>query len=174
MNTKKLVLSAMFIALGLLLPFLTGQVPEIGNKLLPMHIPVLISGFVLGGPYGLIIGLIVPLLRSVTFGMPPLYPVALAMSFELAAYGFFAGFFYKLLPKKSVFIFVTLILAMLLGRVVWGAVMLLIMGLGNMPFSRAFFINAAVINAVPGIVLQIVLIPIIILALKRARLIVNG
>ena len=63
-STKKLVLSALFIALGIVLPFFTGQVPQIGNMLLPMHIPVLICGFVCGAPYGLTVGLITPLLRS--------------------------------------------------------------------------------------------------------------
>ncbi|MGI6362987.1 MAG: ECF transporter S component [Bacillota bacterium] len=100
-TTKKIVLAGLFLALGLLLPSLTGQIPSIGKRLLPMHIPVLLAGFALGGPYGLIVGLITPVLRSALFGMPPLFPNAAAMSFELAAYGLLAGLLYKVLPKQE-------------------------------------------------------------------------
>ena len=84
-STKKLTLSAAFLGLGLVLPFLTGQVPQVGSMLLPMHIPVLLCGIICGWEYGLAVGAILPLLRSVIFGMPPMYPTALAMTFELAA-----------------------------------------------------------------------------------------
>jgi thiamine transporter ThiT len=88
-TTKKMVLSALFIALGLVLPFFTGQIPQIGSRLLPMHIPILLCGFVCGAPFGLAAGFITPLLRSLIFGMPPMMPTAVAMAFELAAYGLF-------------------------------------------------------------------------------------
>ena len=90
-STKSLTLSAMLLALALVLPFLTGQIPEIGSMLLPMHIPVLLCGFLCGWQWGLIVGFIAPLLRSVLFGMPPMVNVAIPMAFELAAYGAFAG-----------------------------------------------------------------------------------
>lgn len=89
-STRDLVLAAFFLALGLLMPFLTAQIPSLGARLLPMHIPVLICGFVLGGPMGLIVGFITPLLRSLLIGMPPMFPTAVAMAFELAAYGLLA------------------------------------------------------------------------------------
>ena len=88
-NLRNLCLSAMFLALAFVLPFLTGQIPEIGNMLCPMHIPVLLCGFVCGSPWGFAVGLIAPILRSVTIGAPTLFPRAVAMAFELAAYGFF-------------------------------------------------------------------------------------
>jgi riboflavin transporter FmnP len=171
--TKKLVLAGLFLALGLTLPFLTGQIPDIGKMLLPMHLPVLIAGFVLGAPWGLAIGIIVPVLRSLLFSMPPMFPFAVAMSFELAAYGFFAGLFYKLLPKKNIYIYASLVLAMLLGRVVWGGVSWLLYGLKDAAFSWQAFAAGAFINAVPGIILQIILIPVIIIGLKQAKLIEN-
>ena len=96
----KISFSSICIALGIILPFLTGQIPEIGSMLLPMHIPVLICGFICGWKYGLLVGLITPLLRSVSFGMPPIYPTAIAMSFELAAYGFISGLLFKIVNKK--------------------------------------------------------------------------
>lgn len=169
-NTKKLVISGVCLALCLLLPFLTGQIPKIGNLLLPMHLPVLICGFIAGPVYGLLVGLIAPILRSLLFGMPPLMPTAAAMAFELAAYGFLTGLLYQKLPKKPAYAYVSLIGAMLGGRIVWGvAAFLLNSALGN-PFTLAIFMAGAFTNAVPGIILQLVIIPPIVLALKKAGL----
>lgn len=173
-STRKLTFSGLFLALGLLLPFLTAQIPNIGQMLLPMHIPVLICGFVCGWPYGLIVGFITPVLRSVLFGMPPMLPHAVAMAFELAAYGFVTGLLYKLLPKKNAFVFVTLIISMLSGRAVWGAASYILYTLSGSAFTWEIFMGGAVLNAIPGIVLQIILVPAIIIALKRARLMANG
>ena len=95
---RKMVFSAMFLAIALLLPFLTGQIPEIGSMLLPLHLPALLCGFVCGWPWGLATGFLAPLLRSVLFGRPLLFD-AVAMAFELAAYGAAAGFLYRRSPK---------------------------------------------------------------------------
>lgn len=170
MNIKKLTLSAMFLALCLVLPFFTVQVPQIGSALLPMHLPVLICGFVCGWPYGLVVGFIAPLLRFVLFGMPPIFPVGVAMAFELATYGFMTGALYKALPKKTYNIYVTLIISMIMGRVVWGGVQYLIAGFQNTAFTFQIFMAGAFLNAIPGIVLQLILIPVIIIALKKAKL----
>lgn len=166
-NTKKLVLSALFLALGLVLPFLTGQIPEIGSALLPMHIPVLICGFVCGWPYGLSVGLITPILRSFLFGMPPL-PTAIAMAFELATYGAITGLLYKLLQKSKLRTYISLLGAMIAGRLVWGVISFVIYGIQQSAFTWQIFLNGALLTAIPGIILQIVLIPIIILALEKA------
>ena len=91
---KNLVLSALFIAIGITLPFLTGQLKIIGKMLLPMHLPVMLCGLICGWQYGLICGIITPLLRSVLFGMPLLFPSAAAMSVELAVYGSVIGLLY--------------------------------------------------------------------------------
>src|SRR5690606_3692640 len=104
-TTRKLVLAGLFIAIGLVLPFITGQIPEIGKQLLPMHIPVLIAGFVIGWKYGLVVGFIVPILRSLIFLMPPMFPTAVAMSFELAAYGCLTGLLYDKFPKENSYIY---------------------------------------------------------------------
>ena len=87
LSVKEIVLAGFFLALGIVLPFLTMQIPSFGSMLLPMHIPVILCGFICGGPLGLIVGFIVPLLRSALFSMPPMFPTAIAMAFELAAYG---------------------------------------------------------------------------------------
>ena len=121
LSMKKMVTSAICLALCLVLPFLTGQIPQIGAMLSPMHIPVLLCGFLCGPLWGAVVGITAPLLRSVLFGMPRLFPTAIAMCFELCAYGFFAGFLYRRMPKKPWRVYAALICAMILGRLVWGA-----------------------------------------------------
>ncbi len=167
---RKLVFAAMFLALAYVLPFLTGQIPQFGNMLCPMHLPVLLCGFICGPWYGLAVGLIAPILRSLTLGMPPLFPTAVAMCFELGAYGLFAGLFYKLFPKKPGYIYVALILAMILGRIVWGGVMFLLTAMGKAKFGLAAFWTNGIVNALPGIALQIVAVPLIVMAFKKAKL----
>lgn len=163
----KMVLAAMLLALSLVLPFLTGQIPQIGSALCPMHIPVLLCGFFCGPWYALAVGFIGPLLRFMLFGMPPIMPTGIAMCFELAAYGLVAGLLYKKLPKKKGFIYVALICAMLCGRVVWGVARVVLFGLGKSEFGWAAFMSGAFLNAIPGIILQIILIPIIVMALGK-------
>lgn len=172
-TTRQLVLSGFFIVLGLLLPLVTGQIPSIGSMLLPMHIPVLLCGFICGGPAGLLVGFILPLFRSLLFGMPPMYPTALAMAFELAAYGFLAGWLYRALPKKIPFIYITLIISMIIGRIIWGGVSLVLFSLAGNAFTWTIFLAGAVVNAIPGIILQVVLVPLVIISLKKAKLMPN-
>lgn len=168
-NIKKMTLAGILLAATLLLPFLTGQIPQIGSMLSPMHIPVLICGFVCGWQYGFIVGAVAPILRFLCFGMPPLFPVGLAMSFELAAYGVCAGLFYRALPRKTINIYVSLILSMFVGRIVWGAAMFGIATVSSVNFSIQAFIAGAFINAVPGIIAHIIVIPPIVIALKKGN-----
>ncbi|MBO4913763.1 MAG: ECF transporter S component [Oscillospiraceae bacterium] len=172
-KTQKMVYSALYLAIALALPFITGQIPEIGAMLSPMHIPVLLCGFVCGWQWGMAVGLIAPLLRSALFGMPTLYPTAIAMTFELAAYGALAGILYRLLPKKTLYVYVTLILAMIGGRIVWGAARYALAGLSGSEFPISAFFAGAVLNAIPGIILHIVLIPVLVLVLEKAKLTLN-
>jgi len=167
-NTRNLVVAAICLALALVLPFLTGQIPQIGSALSPMHIPVFLCGFLCGPVYALIVGVLAPVLRSVLFGMPPMYPTAVAMCFELAAYGLFSGLLYKMLPKKNINIYVALILAMILGRIVWGIAMMLLLSFGDTAFTWQVFISGAMLNAIPGIILHILIIPPIVIALKKS------
>ncbi len=163
----KLTLSAMFLALAFVMPFLTGQIPQIGSMLCPMHIPVLLCGFFCGAPWGLAVGLLAPLLRSFTLGMPPMFPTAFCMAFELATYGFMAGWLYNKLPKKKVNVYVALLGAMITGRLVWGAVMFACMGLDASKFGWAAFAAGAFVNAIPGIIVQIILIPVLVIILEK-------
>lgn len=169
----KLVYSAVCLALAMILPFLTGQVPQIGSMLSPMHIPVFLCGFLCGWPYGLLVGLIAPPLRFLIFGMPPIFPTGVAMAFELATYGALSGILYRILPKKIPNIYLTLILSMIGGRIVWGIVQFVLANLQNTTFLFSAFIAGAITKALPGIVLHILLIPILIIALRKANLILN-
>ena len=167
-KTYKLVLTALFLALCLVLPFVTGGIPTIGNMLLPMHIPVLLCGLLCGWPYGLVIGFVAPLLRSVLFGMPPIYPVALAMAFELAAYGLIIGLVYTALHKRGLAgLYGSLLVAMVGGRLVWGVAEVVLLGMAGNAFTLQAFLSGALLTAVPGIVLQLVLIPAVVVALDR-------
>lgn len=172
-NIKTLTQAAFFLALGLVLPFLTGQIPEIGSALLPMHIPVLICGYICGWKYGLLVGFITPLLRSSLFGMPPIMTAA-AMAFELAAYGTVTGILYRRLPNFKGRIYISLICAMIIGRIIWGAASIAIYGLSDAAFTWEIFLAGALQGAVPGIILQVVLIPILMIALEKSGAIKNN
>lgn len=164
---RNLTLSAMFLALAYVMPFLTGQIPQIGAMLCPMHIPVLLCGFFCGAPWGLGVGFIAPLLRSFVLGMPPMFPTAFCMAFELAAYGFVAGWLHYKMPKKKVNVYIALLVAMVIGRLVWGLVMFACMGFEISKFGLSAFLGGAVLNAVPGIILQIILVPILVITLEK-------
>ena len=163
---RKIVLAGLMIALAIILPFATGQIPQIGSMLLPMHIPVLLCGFICGWKYGLAVGFIVPLLRSMMFSMPPMM-TAIAMAFELAAYGAITGLLYKVLPGKKAKVYISLIAAMLVGRIVWGLVSLVIYGLTNAVFTWQIFIGGALLNAIPGIILQLIVVPALVLVIEK-------
>ena len=169
-TVKKLVIAAVCLALCMVLPFLTGQIPQIGQALSPMHIPVLLCGFLCSWPLAALVGFVAPLLRYVLFGMPPLFPTGVAMAFELATYGLISALLYRALPKKTVNIYVSLIGAMLAGRGVWGLVRWVRAGLTSAEFTFQMFLAGAFTSAVPGLICHIVLIPIIVLALKKAKL----
>lgn len=175
MNTKTkspardLVLAALFLALAFVLPMITGHVPQIGNMLCPMHFPVLLAGFVLGGPWGLALGFIAPLLRSLLFGMPPMFPIAISMAFEMAAYGAVSGWMYRKVPHTLPMTYATLVTAMVAGRLVWGAVRFVLAGLTGSGFPFSAFLSGALLTAIPGIIAQLILIPLIVTALKKAK-----
>ena len=166
----KTVYAAMFLALSYVMPFLTGQIPEIGSMLCPMHVPVLLCGFICGWPWGLAVGFVAPLLRSLTLGMPPLFPTAVCMAFELAAYGVVAGLMHKILPRKKISIYGSLFVSMVVGRIVWGCAMLICTGIKGGSFTLAAFVAGAFTKAIPGIIAQIILVPIIVMVLENAKI----
>ncbi len=171
-SIRNLTLTAMLMAVGVVLPFFTGQIPRIGNMLLPMHIPIFLCGLLCGWKYGAAAGFILPLFRSVLFGMPVLFPTAAAMAFELMTYGLVAGWLYERSRRQSVIaLYRSLLPAMLAGRIVWGMVQMLFLGLGQRAFTWEIFMAGAFLNAVPGIALQLVLIPLVMVALNRTGIV---
>lgn len=166
-----LVLASMFLAIGLLLPFLTGQLKAIGSMLLPMHIPVILCGLICGWQYGAAVGFILPLLRNLLFGMPPM-PGAISMAFELCTYGLVVGLLYGISKWKCIIsLYRSMIIAMLAGRVVWGVAQIIVLGIKGGSFTFEAFMAGAFLNAIPGIILQLVFIPVLMVALDRTGMV---
>ena len=162
----------MFLAIGLILPFFTGQIPAIGKMLLPMHIPVLLCGLICGWQCGLLVGFLLPLMRSFLFAIPVMYPAAVAMAFELASYGLLSGLLFGRSRWQCIrSLYHCLLLAMLGGRLVWGIVEVLLLGIGTDGFTWSAFLSGAFLNAIPGIILQLVLIPGVMLTLDKTHLV---
>lgn len=171
-QSKRLSVASMCLATGLLLPFLTGQIPQIGMMLLPMHLPVLLCGFICGWKWGLVVGAILPPLRFVLFGMPPIYPTGVAMMFELATYGAVAGFLYGRSRWQCLLaLYKCLIVAMLAGRAVLAVAEMVLLGFGAEGFTWTFFLTETFVTGFPGIVLQLVAVPAIMAALNRTGLV---
>ena len=159
-NTKRIVLAGLFLALGMALPFLTGQIKEIGDSLLPMHLAVMLCGLICGYKYGFAVGIMLPFLRSLLFGMPPLYPNAVWMAFELATYGLVIGLLYVKFKNKSTrYVYLSLVVSMIAGRVVWGIAKAILLGISGKSVTLYALFVSGVIDAIPGIILQLLLIP---------------
>jgi len=167
---KQMILASMFIAIGMLLPFLILGSPQLGTVFLPMHIPVLLAGLILGPKYGILVGVITPLFRSVLFQMPPMVPTALMMAIELPIYALVIGMAKRLLPSTYIYIYVSLGIALLIGRIAYGVAGFLIYPILGLSFSLNTFLVGAFITGLPGVAIQIVLIPPLFHYLKHARI----
>ncbi len=167
-RTKKLVLAALLLALGVVLPAATHSIPNAGSVLLPMHIPVLLCGLTCGWQYGLTCGLLAPALSHLITGMPPA-AVLPSMACELAAYGLISGLSTRFIHmgKRMVDLYLQLIASMLIGRAVYGAMNALVFRAGA--YSMEVFLTAAFVTAMPGIIIQLILLPMLVLALEKAR-----
>ena len=169
-TTKKIAVSAVCLALCYVLPFLTANNQVLGNALCLMHLPVFVCGFVCGAPYGAIVGLVAPLLRSLTIGMPPIL-VAVSMAVELCVYGAVSGLMNSKLHEKTWHIYISLATAMIVGRIAAGASKLALLVAGEIKnYTLGAFFTAYFASAIPGIILQLVLVPAIVFALKKAML----
>lgn len=169
-RSKQLVFAGLCAAIGVALPLAFHTIPNAGSIFLPMHIPVLICGFLCGPAYGLLCGIVTPIVSSLATGMPPA-AILPGMVCELATYGLMTGLLFRLLRGRArgARIYLTLIGAMLCGRLVSGALNALIFRAGK--YSLQVWLTASFVTALPGIILQLALIPVLLLALERARLI---
>ncbi len=164
----KLTTAALFLALALLLPSLTMQLDTIGNMLLPMHLPILLCGLICGKKYGAFAGAAAPILRSFLFGMPNLYPRALAMAVELMAYGFICGWVYSKFKRKNIgAVYAALGVALPAGRILWAIAQILLLGFDFKVFTFSYFLAETILNAIPGILLQLTLIPAILAIIQK-------
>ncbi len=167
-NIRKLTLSAMFLAIGIILPMLTGQVPEIGSMLLPMHIPVFLCAFICGWEYATPMAFFLPLIRTLLFGRPNLYPEAIAIAFELAAYAFVCGFIYSIVRRRNMgTAYISLVISMICGRAVRAFVQMILLKLVGLTFSLSSFFTAVIVSAIPGMILQLAIIPTLAISLER-------
>jgi len=166
---KKMVLTAACAALCVVVPMAFHAIPNAGSIFLPMHIPVLLCGMICGWPFGLSCGLVGPLLSSLITGMPPA-AILPGMMVECAVYGGVAGLLMRYVRTGNRFadLYLSLIPAMLAGRVVSGIAKALIFAPGT---SLAAWATASFVTALPGIVIQLVLVPVIVAGLQRSRLI---
>lgn len=168
-NIKKLVLSALFLSLGIVLPIFTAQIKEIGDSLLPMHLAVMLCAF-LCGKYSLFVGFCLPFLRSFLFGMPPIYPNAVYMALELFTYALVICILQKALKINGIAkIYISLISAQILGRVVWGVSKAVLLGFAGKVFTFSAFVIGGFADALLGIILQLILIPLIVLLVEKVQ-----
>ena len=169
-QVKKLTLTAVCTALCVVLPLAFHAIPNGGSLLSPMHLPVLLCGLVCGGPMGLACGLGGPLLSSLVTGMPGAAYLP-AMMVELGVYGLTSGLLMNNIRtgRPRLDLYLSLISAMLLGRMAAGLVNSLIFQAGS--YSPVLWLSSYFLTAWPGMLLQLLLLPILITALEKAKLI---
>ncbi len=168
-QTRHLVFSALCAALCVVLPLALHAIPRAGNVLLPMHIPVLLCGLACGPLWGLGCGVLGPVLSSLITGMPvPAYLPG--MMLELAAYGLAAGLLVRVIRtgRPLLDLYVAMVLAMLAGRIVYGAANALFLRAGD--YSLQIWLTSAFVTGLPGIAVQLVLIPGVVRALQKAHI----
>lgn len=164
MKTRKVVVSGLLIAIGVFLPIIFHSLSMGGQIFLPMHIPVLIGGMILGPLYGGLVGVITPILSSFFTGMPPAFPMLPIMIFELGTYGLTSGYISKQFPKR---IFFPLLAAMFDGRISAGLVVFVLSRFFGANIKPLIFLKGAIITGLPGILIQLIIIPPIVIALKK-------
>ena len=174
-NNRKIIrrvcISAACIALAIVLPFLTGQIPEIGRALCPMHIPAFLSGALCGPVFGAFVGFLSPILRSLIFSAPMLYPTGVCMAVELMFYAVSFSLLLKLFSKKYVSVYFALVPSMVVGRIAGGFTQAILYSFGKISeFGLNIFMTSYFIDTIPGTVLQLVLIPPVLYALKKAKI----
>ena len=165
MKTKDLLTSSIFISFGIILPIIFHQINFGGKIFLPMLIPIIISGLLTGRKNGILVGAITPIFSSIVTGMPVLFPTAFIMLFELSVYGFFSGYYYE----KTSNIYFSMIVSMFLGRITSGVVVWILIYIFNYSINLhpVEYVKISTITGVPGIIIQLLLIPIIVNILKN-------
>lgn len=171
----QLAISALLLAVGLILPLLLGQTTVLGQAISPLHIPALLCGLTCGWSWGAALGVVLPLLRSFLFGMPPI-PVAIPMACEMAVYGALTGLLYpallKIIRSRSHLpaMLVSILVAMFAGRIIGGAAKACVMGFQGNHYTLQAFVAAYFTGTAVGAIIHLVTVPAAALALERAKL----
>ncbi len=163
-TTKKLVTASMLLAIGVIIPSIFHLTGLPGPMLLPMHIPVIIAGFLLPPTLAVLVGMLTPLINTFITGMPLLFPIAIIMVFELGAYALVASLLYRVLKVPSL---LALIVSMVVGRIVAGIAVFVLSAFFTIPFEPLMFVKGAVITGIPGIIIQVILIPTLVYAIVK-------
>lgn len=171
--TRKVILSVFFLILALIFQNIASVSPDFVNNLCLSHIAVILCGFLCGPISGMILGFIVPPLSSLLFSTPAIFPAGVMTAFELASYGFFSGFIYRLLRKSALNIYVTLISSMLSGRIAFGISMFLVGIVSTNKFTFSTFVSYAFVSCFLGIILHLAIIPPIVFACEKSNIISN-
>ncbi|MBP1745325.1 MAG: transporter component [Firmicutes bacterium] len=163
-TTQEIVLGGLLLASGVILPMVFHVFGMTGPIFLPMHIPVLIAGFLLSPQLALIVGILTPLLSSIFTGMPVMFPIAVIMAFELGVYALAASIAVRKLNLSTV---PSLLIAMLSGRFAAGISVALLVQLFGIKMNALIYLKGAVITGIPGILLQLVMVPILVIAIRK-------
>ena len=171
----RLLITAIMLALGMVLPFLTGQIPTIGQLISPLHIPAFICGLTCGWVWGAALGFLLPVARGLIFGMPPFPAVGLPMAFEMLFYGLLTGLLYPRLRKAFegkaiVAILIAMVIAMIAGRCAGGITRAVMMGMQGQGYAFSAFFASYFTGTAVGAVIHLIVCPLIVLALEKARL----
>lgn len=166
MKNRYLIYTSLFIAIAIVLAQVVKLIPIVtpGSVLLPMHIPILLCGFICGKKYGLLAGIITPLVSFLITGMPMIFPIGLSMMFELGAYGLMAGLLYKNLKLNP---YISLLVSMLVGRAVYGIAAAALFSFAKFEFGFEMFIQGAFVTALPGIIIQLIIIVPLVKAIEK-------
>lgn len=163
-NAKRLIIAGLLLAIGIIIPMIFHTTGIPGTVFLPMHIPVLIGGFLLPPYLALLLGMLTPILNSLIVGMPPLFPMAVIMIFELGIYGLVASVLYRKLKFPSV---IALIISMILGRIMAGIIVFILAAFFAVQMDPMIFIISGVTTGLPGILVQLILIPSLIYSIVK-------
>ncbi len=171
-KTRAITIAATLTALGVIIPVIFHSTQISGQVFLPMHIPVLLCGIICGPFLGAVSAATVLIISTTATGMPPAYPTGLLMVFELIAYAVTSGVLMRTIKINNLLLklYISLVAAMLVGRGIYGLAAYVVLGVIGNGYTFAVFLSSAFVKALPGIAIQLILIPPLVLTLKKARL----
>lgn len=163
-GTKDMVMAGLLLAIAVIVPSIFHNTGMPGKVFLPMHIPVLLGGFLLPPSLAFILGAVTPVINFLVTGMPPIFPTGIIMVFELGFYGLIASLLYRSLRLPSL---ISLIISMIIGRIVAGGVAYILLILFKIEIDPILSVKLGLITGIPGIIIQLILIPVLIYGINK-------